>query len=653
MLAGGFETQADLAQHIAEQEQLARPPRDLVNKVFREQPVSTHNLARIATALGVDAHTIYLAQHDTPYHSNLILPSEEQRPTNPVAFTTSAKRKHILFSLSLLCSAVLIFWLWQSISAADTQTDLTANSTRLDSPLNKVLLILQADPQLTLLAENLAGQLTGSEHISATLTTAPKTAQLSTKQALNHWQAHAILRLELQQAQHYQLLTATISSTKNKRTLIQAVIRPAELEAQSSTIQNLLYRQTLRFIAGEPLSPVLSDSVHAVQQYLQGKDRLFTSHAAADYSRARQYFDNAVQSDSQFAEAYAELCRLSVRASWIQQETLSLEQAASYCAQATRYMPESLAVVTARAELLSRTGDSKQAMAILSDAISTQTNDADALAIRATLHLTLFGQNNADIDRQQAELFATKALRLAPDHWHALNTLGNLHFMTGKTILAKNHFSAASKVVKNEIILANLGTLQLCHAELEQASQTFSDLIANFENNYLGYENLGSVYHFRQAYPQALKYKLAAIEKQPDIAIHQVWSSIGELYLQSGQHQPAIEYYSKAITLIERDQLLENMSVSDQLHKLYYQTKIHGLIQPDSLPANILSQLDTFVALQAELGLKAKSHLAWLLGETGQYVEKKQLWQQISEVCAVYQYSPELLTQDVVSQLAE
>ncbi len=643
MLAAGFETQADLAQYIAEQEQLDKPPRDLVNKIFREQPVSTHNLARIAKALNVDAYAIYLSQQDTPLHNN-VNPTFEDQSASAVT-VKSVNRRQILFSLSALFVAALIFWVWQGVIKAEVYADIPDSNTRLITPLGKVMLILQAEQQLTSLAKELAEQLNATTHINAKLTTVPKSAQLPPNQALNHWQVHAILQLELQHAEHYQLVTARISSATHKRTLFQTVLRSTELAARRHAIQNLLSEQTERFIAGEALLPVLSHSEHAVQQYLQGKDILFTSLATADFNRAKQFFINAVQSDNTFAAAYAELCRLSVRSSWIEQETALLEQAATYCEQATQLNPDSAAVLTARAELLSRTGNSKQAITLLHTAISEQENDADALAIGAAIYLTLFGQDNQDSDGLQAEHYANKALALAPDHWHALNTLGNLHFMTGQTLLAKQQFAAASKVVKHELILANLGTLQLCHGELEQASQTYSDLIASFENNYLGYENLGTVYHFQQAYPQALKYKLAAIEKQPDIAIHQVWGSLAELYLQSGQHQAAIEYYSKAISLIERDELLENISVSDQLHNLYYQTKLHRLLHSTPLPDTVHSDIEAFVTAQAELGLKAKSHLAWLLGETGRQAEKQQLWQQISQVCVVYQNAPELLTQ--------
>lgn len=58
----GLRTQAALAEHIADIEGLDTAPRHLVNRVFRELPVDLLSLERIARALDVPAHTLYLTQ---------------------------------------------------------------------------------------------------------------------------------------------------------------------------------------------------------------------------------------------------------------------------------------------------------------------------------------------------------------------------------------------------------------------------------------------------------------------------------------------------------------------------------------------------------------------------------------------------------------
>ncbi len=61
LAAAGLKTQSALAVRIAEIEGLDTPPRDLVNRVFRERPVDPLSLERIARALAVEAHTLYLS----------------------------------------------------------------------------------------------------------------------------------------------------------------------------------------------------------------------------------------------------------------------------------------------------------------------------------------------------------------------------------------------------------------------------------------------------------------------------------------------------------------------------------------------------------------------------------------------------------------
>ena len=55
----GFRTQAALAEHIADVEGLDTPPKDVINRVFRELPVDPTTVERVARALGVEAHTLY------------------------------------------------------------------------------------------------------------------------------------------------------------------------------------------------------------------------------------------------------------------------------------------------------------------------------------------------------------------------------------------------------------------------------------------------------------------------------------------------------------------------------------------------------------------------------------------------------------------
>ncbi len=62
MLDAGIKSQASLADKIAEREDLSSPPKDTVNRVFREVFVSHATIARIAKVLSVKPGTLYLEQ---------------------------------------------------------------------------------------------------------------------------------------------------------------------------------------------------------------------------------------------------------------------------------------------------------------------------------------------------------------------------------------------------------------------------------------------------------------------------------------------------------------------------------------------------------------------------------------------------------------
>ena len=63
----GLKTQTALAERIADLEGLEAAPRDIVSRVFREQPVDAATLERVARALGVEAFTLYLGSEEASY----------------------------------------------------------------------------------------------------------------------------------------------------------------------------------------------------------------------------------------------------------------------------------------------------------------------------------------------------------------------------------------------------------------------------------------------------------------------------------------------------------------------------------------------------------------------------------------------------------
>jgi tetratricopeptide (TPR) repeat protein len=185
--------------------------------------------------------------------------------------------------------------------------------------------------------------------------------------------------------------------------------------------------------------------------------------------------------------------------------------------------------------------------------------------------------------------------------------------------------------------------MQMCFGELEQAKRTYLDLIESSTNNYLAYENLGSVLMFEHDFAGALDYKLRSIELQPDVAIHQVWGSVAEVYLRNENPQLASQHYQKALRIAERDELLDNMSADGRLSKIYYQMKLNRIAPNDFQFDELEAKANSFLQDSSNLGLKSKSHLAWIAGQIGKEKEKQDIWSSISRTCPVYKHSPELI----------
>ncbi|MGB3726127.1 MAG: tetratricopeptide repeat protein [Glaciecola sp.] len=652
MIKAGLGTQSELAQKIAQQENIAKPPKDLVSKVFREQAVSTHNLTRIANALGVAVHSIYLTRDDSEFSEVVATQSSmgthdsdntsNDHNNNNQYNTRASSSLSNKFLWIVLTALIVVLGLW--LVDVEELVNNTTNQTQshaINAPLGKVKIVIQAPLELRQLGQHIADNLTLTNKISATLATTPDSYYLSAYEAIDKWQVHVVIKLHLVKEEYYQLITATAHTQDYQRIVLQDVIGFSELDIKTSQLVEQLGTHLDAFIAGHNNNASMSDSETALALYLRALNELFTSHSANKFKMVLDYLEQALTLVPEFSQAHALSCSTLVRMSWIEEENTLLESAASHCEKAQKLGHNQLRTQLATAELKARTGKIKEAIEILKPYATS--NDADSLATMAIVNLAYSKNIDDENANKQVEQLAKRAITINPKHWQAYNTLGNLYFSTGQMNQAKAQFEMASMVVKHEVILANLGTLQLCFGELNKAKQTYLDVIANYENNYLGYEMLGSVYFLQQNYSAALENKLIAIQKHPDVAIHQIWGSVAETYFQLGQIDQAWEHYSKAITLIERDELLENVSFSDQLHKLYYMQKL-TLIKPMHAVAPKLSaQLPTFINQRNQLGLKARSHLAWLAGQAQQPDVKDSIWQEISHVCAVYKHSPELM----------
>ena len=116
MLEAGIKTQAALAEKIADQEGLSSPPKDTVNRAFRQESVSPTSVARIAKALDVEAYTLYLSSKEQATQVN----SEPPIHSNEIEKASSSEKSNDNYSIA-----------GQTKVVADSQEELTNSDTQL------------------------------------------------------------------------------------------------------------------------------------------------------------------------------------------------------------------------------------------------------------------------------------------------------------------------------------------------------------------------------------------------------------------------------------------------------------------------------------------------------------------------------------------
>jgi len=651
MLAAGYQTQAELAKQMADDESLTKPPKDLVNKVFREQAVSTLNLTRVAKALGIEAHTIYLTSDDDEFAN---VANAQIAMVTPQYITESkqtvSSHRILMFTTAFAfsCLAGILIYYTNSQEELSKQA-IIPESTKIEAPLGKLRAVIQTDSNVlndSVIVDSVINSINGLNEFVAINPSLSGDQKLPLEKALNTWQAHLILKLQLKKGRYYTQISATLASRNHQRIILQRLINVSSLKASSVGLSKAIAGQLKRFANGQPLDAAVTDKQKAFDLYTAGKNALFFSHSAETYNEAIELFQRSIEVDADFALGHADLCRSYLRSSWIEDEIISLEKAAKYCAKAEGLASQNIDIITANAELLSRIGQPRSALNRLEHLVTIDSNNSEALAIRAAIHFAVYNANEDD-GAQQIELtklYAERAIEVEARQWRAFNTLGNMYFAIGEVTLAKEQYAMATKVVKHELILANLGTLQLCLGELDNAQKTYYSVIENFENNYIGYENLGTVQFFKKDYLAAIDSKLIAISMQPKVSIHQVWGNLAEAYMHASDTENAFKHFHKALNIIENDELTANLSLSDEVDKLYYQTRL-GMLKNNWRATNgFIAKIEAYALKHKLLPLSTRGHLAWLASTVNLLDESAEIWQSMSKTCPIYSLSPNFIT---------
>ncbi|AFL75169.1 tetratricopeptide repeat protein [Thiocystis violascens] len=148
-------------------------------------------------------------------------------------------------------------------------------------------------------------------------------------------------------------------------------------------------------------------------------------------------------------------------------------------------------------------------------------------------------------DRQGAIKHLRHALIAAPKFFAAHTLLAGLSLETGDNAQAIEHFEAARRLHLDASVLVTLGMLHERQQNTDEAVRIYRQLIADFPDSFIGYNQLAWLYARRgENLGKALDLATRANEIQPGNS--GVQDTLGWIFFQRGEYPQALEYARNA-----------------------------------------------------------------------------------------------------------
>lgn len=701
MLKAGFKNQYALAAQIALNEKTDVIPKDMVNKVFREQKVSLRNLTRVATALGESVEAILLnediieeinpltAVDHSAFPSSKPIPSTDTPtsipltsipPTSLSPFNSASrlkaqinapqaeghtdtsrrfikagkinkikkdKKAMIIFAMTLL---ILMVFSLKYANFAGT-SDLTSYQQAIPPPkLEKYRIVVNTAQSGKALGLKTASRLTDTGLISSVYPESVGTHKIDSVSLLAHYDSDAVLFIEIAANEFHRELFVELIFEGASFNLVSTIVESAQLDL----LPELIAQQVEKFLFDQTVDTsvnvnersaffhevMLSDEKEAIRETVLGLNILYTWSGPDDSERAKARFYSAIQLSPDLSIPYAGLCIAYVRARYVEKETKWLELAKVQCERAQQLKKDNMFSVLANTHYLSAQGEHEKARQLMLTYLTKF--EASALFKTQLAYLTIMRETPDSQVFHSAQNMLREALTVAPDYYYAYETLGTSYLYQGEALLALNTFEEADDHTENAIGLTNLSTFQFCFNRLDAASKTLARLIEQNPKHYAGYEQLARVHFVRRNYETAYRLVQEAMTQAPNIRIHQALSFFGDIALEAGRVDEGLAFLEKSIELIENDTLLGSATPADQASKLWYRWQI-SIYTEDYFQdafndrAGLLQKLNDYESSGA-LGLREKRLLSLMYFEIDETSKGERIKEVIVKTCPVYEF---------------
>jgi Flp pilus assembly protein TadD len=647
LTAAGFKTQAALAERIADLEGLESAPKDIVSRVFREQPVDPATLERIARALQTEAHLLYLNADDETEAGAIKGDVEagvasEAPLANPGAPAESAppppaidKRVTLAWqSVALLVGVLAILvtvaggavWYWAGRDGAGPSVTAAAKLAPLEPRFGrfKVAITQFEDDEegelAVLVRERLERTLGVASAALPAIAGGEDRAQIAKR-----FRVDALIDGEVVEVG--QLLAIRVFAyvdARGRREQIWAESVPLSSRARKLPVIADNIAAAVNRLFGLPTddarNPPHFPLAPVQDEYLRARWFMDQAPSEINLRRASGNFSAALRHDANYAAAHAGLCEVILDAVWIDSEERQLSDAEKSCIRAAQLAPEAPEVVRAQAAFLNRSGRADQARALLVQAREREPDDMEIVLALANVEFELQRRTGEQQWADASLEHAREATRITPDFWKPYMWLGVYESGTGTLDHAIAALRRAYELdAANEYVTTNLGTMYFCRGDFEAARDLYVKAREMAPASYAGTEFLGLVYYYLRDFAESARLRQSALDMARaggNAEIHQIWGALADSYRHAGQPQKAIDAYVQALDIVERDFLMGNGTTGDKAARAYYYLMLSSL-DPKRPPKAVLASLERDLEQAYEESTEPTALLrvtqAWLL----------------------------------------
>ncbi|HEX7122056.1 MAG TPA: tetratricopeptide repeat protein, partial [Gemmatimonadaceae bacterium] len=512
----GLKTQAALAERIADQEGLESPPKDTINRVFRELPVEVQTLERVARALGVEAYSLYRSSDEAA----LFGPADEanrapggRADAAPDDAAAEAAGGHgrpapwaaIGAGLAAALIAALLIVSVLPLEETEGGARIDSRQPHLDLGRRTLQVLSIEGDESGLLAEAIREQL--GEHFQV----ASATAGVLTEALPPHAAARrlrtdvtidgAIVLVGRLAGLRFHALEGGVRRLVWAESLPQAAL-PEHYGSVAERLTAAILHAARRPGAGAHFPPA-----DAQDDYLAGRQYLDMPSSELNVKRAQSRLDAALRKDDAYAAAHGALCEALLEEHWMSDEARTLRDAADVCTRGLELDADNPVVAAAHAQFLRRTGRNDEAIELYRQIVERHPYDAWAMTGLASSLLHAYRQEGDDRHLAGAIEAAAAATEVDPHAWKPAFTLASLQWFAGNVAGAIDASERALERDENEFVLANLGTFYLCDGDYERARDAYQRARELAPSSYVGDEFLGQAYYYLGDYPRSAELR--------------------------------------------------------------------------------------------------------------------------------------------------